>query len=73
MQNIKPTRINRTSKYTGVSWNRKFQKWVASVSNLGVKFDCGYFDNERDAAKSRDRKIIALGFKKPLQILKPIV
>jgi hypothetical protein len=60
-----------TSIYKGVGWNRKMQKWRSSVSEKGIKYDCGYFDNERDAAKSRDRKILALGLNKPLQILKP--
>lgn len=75
MQNIKPTKPqnNRTSIYNGVSWKRENQKWTASVSNNGIKYDCGYFDNERDAAKSRDRKILALGFNKPLQVLTPLV
>ncbi|WP_035647364.1 AP2 domain-containing protein [Flavobacterium sp. ASV13] len=62
---------SRVSKYTGVGWNRSMQKWRSSVSGQGVKYDCGYFDNERDAAKARDMKILALGLKKPLQILKP--
>lgn len=61
----------RVSKYIGVGWNREQQKWRSSVSEKGVKYDCGYFDSEREAAKARDRKILALGLKKPLQILKP--
>lgn len=62
-----------TSKYTGVGWNRENQKWKSSVSEKNIKYDCGYYDNERDAAKARDRKILALGLKKPLQILKPVL
>lgn len=61
----------RVSTYTGVGWNREQQKCRSSVSEKGVKYDCGYHESERDAAKSRDRKILALGLKKPLQILKP--
>lgn len=61
----------RVSNYIGVGWNREQQKWRSSVSEKGVKYDCGYFDSERDAAKARDRKILALGLNKPLQILKP--
>lgn len=60
----------RTSNYTGVGWNREQQKWRSSVSEKGVKYDCGYFETEREAAKARDRKILALGLDKPLQILK---
>ncbi|WP_295093736.1 AP2 domain-containing protein [uncultured Flavobacterium sp.] len=61
----------RTSNYTGVGWNRKQQNWRSSVTANGIKYDCGYHDTEREAAKARDRKILALGLKKPLQILKP--
>lgn len=63
---------NRVSKYIGVGWNRELQKWRSSVSQSGVKYDCGYHESERDAAKSRDRKILALGLNKPLQILKAV-
>lgn len=61
----------RVSQYTGVNWNRKLQKWTSSVSKSGVKYDCGFYEKERDAAKARDRKILVLGLNKPLQILKP--
>lgn len=63
---------SRVSVYIGVGWNRETQSWRSSVSEKGIKYDCGYFDNERDAAKARDRKILALGLNKPLQILKPV-
>jgi hypothetical protein len=60
----------RTSKYVGVTWRRDIQKWVAYVTDKKVRYECGYHDDERTAAKSRDRKILALGLNKPLQILK---
>lgn len=63
---------NRVSKYIGVGWNRELQKWRSSVSQSGVKYDCGFHESERDAAKARDRKILALGLSKPLQILKAV-
>lgn len=62
----------KTSEYGGVSWDRELQKWRSSVSENGIKYDCGYHETERDAAKSRDRKILALGLDKPLQVLKPV-
>lgn len=65
-------RNSRTSQYTGVGWNREQQKWRSSVSHSGVKYDCGYYDNERAAAKARDMKILALGLNKPLQVLKKV-
>lgn len=73
MKKITTKKNNRISIYTGVGWNRELQKWRSSVSEKGVKYDCGYYENERDAAKARDRKILALGLNKPLQILKPTI
>lgn len=63
----------RHSDYDGVSWNTQSQQWKSSVSYKGIKYECGYYDNERDAAKARDRKIIALNINKPLQILKKAI
>ena len=65
------TRTNsRVSKFTGVSWHSETQKWRATVSSKGIKYECGYYDTERAAAKGRDMKIVNLNLKKPLQILK---
>ena len=63
---------NRVSKYAGVSFSREKQNWRSSVSEKGVKYECGYYATERDAAKGRDRKIIALGLNKKLQVLKKV-
>lgn len=60
------------SKFTGVQWNKRSQKWESSVSSKGIKYSCGYHDTEKEAAKARDRKIIALNINKPLQVLKKI-
>lgn len=64
---------SRVSIYIGVGWNRELQKWRSSISENGIKYDCGYHKNEREAAKARDKKILALGLNKSLQILKPII
>jgi len=72
MKKITKKTNNRVSGYTGVGWNREQQKWRSSVSSGGIKYDCGYHNTERDAAKARDRKILALGLSKPLQILRPV-
>lgn len=63
---------SRTSKYTGVTWNRSLQKWVSYITANKIRYDCGYHETEKDAALSRDKKIIALYLKKPLQILKKV-
>lgn len=69
---IKDSRIanHRVSKYTGVRWDREHSKWVSTVLSNKVKYLCGCFDDDREAAKARDMKIISLGLNKPLQILK---
>lgn len=69
---IKDSRIsnNRVSKYVGIRWNREHSKWIATVISNKVTYLCGCFDDDREAAKARDSKIISLGLKKPLQILK---
>ena len=61
---------HRVSKYTGVRWNRDYSKWVATVVSNKVSYLCGMFDCDREAAKSRDMKIISLNINKPLQVLK---
>lgn len=63
---------HRVSKYTGVRWNREHSKWVATVLHNKITYLCGMFDCDREAAKSRDVKIISLGLNKPLQILNPV-
>jgi hypothetical protein len=40
----------RTSKYTGVSLNKRTGRWKAQISHQGIKLILGFFDDERDAA-----------------------
>jgi hypothetical protein len=40
-----------TSKYKGVSFNKKSCKWKAQVKNNGKPLHLGYFDTEEDAYK----------------------
>lgn len=61
---------HRVSKYVGVRWDREHSKWVSTVRDKGITYLCGCFDDDREAAKARDTKIISLGLNKPLQILK---
>lgn len=41
---------NRSSKYTGVSWNKRSNKWTAYIIINGKKKHLGYFTNELDAS-----------------------
>ncbi|UYW01786.1 hypothetical protein K5I29_02350 [Flavobacterium agricola] len=60
----------KDSDYKGVKWDPNSLQWSATLKHKGIVYNCGYFSNERDAAKARDIKIIAIGATKPLQILK---
>lgn len=62
----------RKSKYIGVLWNARYQKWEASFQHNGTIYQCGFWDDEISAARARDLTIIRVGgdFKK-LQVLKP--
>lgn len=60
--------MSKTSNYKGVFWNVQHQKWRAKVQN----YELGYFETEIEAVKARDKKIIALNLKQPLQIFKKL-
>lgn len=59
------------SNYKGVTLHKQSRKWRASICHKGNKYDCGnWHESERDAALSRDKKILALNLDVKLQILK---
>ena len=41
---------NYTSKYKGVNWNLKSNKWTARIATDNGRKFLGYFNNEKDAA-----------------------
>jgi hypothetical protein len=43
-----------SSKYKGVSWNKRRKKWQASICYNGIHKILGCFDNEADAARAYD-------------------
>jgi hypothetical protein len=45
-----------TSKYKGVSFNIKSDKWLAAFQYDGVNYYCGLWDDEEDAARAVDKK-----------------
>ena len=62
----------RVSKYTGVKQVKGEEyMWESYLFHNKVRYTCGIFSCDRLAAKARDIKIVSLGLKKPLQILKP--
>lgn len=59
---MKHARINAnrnfTSRYKGVSYNKRQGKWRAQITYRYITHHLGYFDNEEDAAKVYDMNAI---------------
>lgn len=52
-----PTKAdNKTSKYIGVSYDERSNKWRSRIKINGKDVHLGRYVNEEDAAKARDRK-----------------
>jgi hypothetical protein len=51
-----------TSKYRGVSFNTRLQKWVCSLTYKSEKHYLGLFDNEYEAALAFNEKAKQIGF-----------
>lgn len=45
-----------SSKYKNVSFQRRTGKWMAAFLFNGVRYNCGLWDNEEDAARAVDKK-----------------
>ena len=54
------TSSNTTSKYKGVSFDRKRNKWAAAIKINNKKKFLGYFVDEKDAARAYNDKAIEL-------------
>jgi hypothetical protein len=52
--NSRRNKSNTYSRYRGVSFSKRKQKWFAAIRNQGRKLWLGYFDNELDAARAYD-------------------
>jgi Mg/Co/Ni transporter MgtE len=47
--------LKATSKYKGVSWSRRYNKWSANISCDGKKISLGLFKYEKDAARAYNK------------------
>lgn len=56
-ENSSKDQKNRSSKYVGVSLNKKLNKWVAFIKIDGKQKHLGYFKNEIDAHFSYQNKL----------------
>jgi hypothetical protein len=54
MFNRKKVRTKTSSRFIGVSYDKKKRLWKSSISTHGRKIFLGYFKNEIDAAKACD-------------------
>lgn len=53
--NQHPSKIGCTSKYKGVYYYKKYDKWRAQIKSVGIMMFIGYFDIEREAALAYNR------------------
>jgi len=63
----------RSSKYKGVSWNQRAQKWMAHITIDGKKTYLGYFDSEKAAAHKFDEAAASLGRRLNFPNSQPVV
>jgi hypothetical protein len=47
-----------SSRFKGVYWHKRDQKWMARLGHNGTTRFLGYFENEKDAAKAYDQSAI---------------
>jgi hypothetical protein len=53
-------RRNKSSKYVGVSLNKRINKWVAYIRVNNKRIDMGYFNTENEAAQVYNKKALEL-------------
>ena len=51
-KNTSKDQNKRASKFVGVSWNKRREKWTASIRIKGKLKYLGYFENELSASKA---------------------
>lgn len=64
-------RVGRTSKYRGVSFRPESKRWRAFICQNSKMITLGHFATEKEAAKIRDKEIVARKIVIPLNFPKP--
>lgn len=54
------SKTGSSSKYKGVTWHTRNNKWEARIGSNGKKHYLGTFENEEDAAKAYNKKALEL-------------
>jgi hypothetical protein len=56
-ENCNKKHLKSTSKYTGVSWNKKNNKWASQIMIEGRNKHIGYFRNELEASNAYQNEL----------------
>jgi hypothetical protein len=54
-------RADKSSKYRGVSWNKRNNNWNAYITHRGMKMFIGVYKNEESAARAYDKRAVIFG------------
>lgn len=52
--------VNQSSKYKGVTWYKRGNKWHCKIQYHNQRIHLGYFNNEDDAGRAYDKKALEL-------------
>ena len=52
--------VSKTSKYVGVSFDKRKKKWRVAINHKNKQYQIGYFSSEEEAALAYDKKAIEL-------------
>lgn len=58
-ENTNKKHIPHSSKYTGVSWHKKMQKWQSRIWINNTDKHLGFFDDEKEAAEFYNNAVIS--------------